>query len=176
MKRGLEYVFSQQKRIFDRLTARTIQPIITLALQNGFTLEEHPRTGQCGIPFRQHKLWHPNDKWQAIDELGQILDIAYGTMSFVGWRPLEPTEHEEFMDCMSREFKRPYENIVLPTPPGIFSPFAVAYHSKHVQHSQDIHDIRAEMNIRFVLDASAFSDLGLVTRALGTALKNGPSK
>ncbi len=71
-----------------------------------------------------------------MDELIQYKNIIEGTMSAVGRRPLLPNEYDEATDGMPHDLVDEYKEIVVPSPPGLVSSFAIATHPGDISDKQ----------------------------------------
>lgn len=127
-------------------------------------LRSEPRIGRNGEEFTMYKLGLSAGRF-ALDELGQALNIWRGDMAAFGWRPLAPEEHVEFMDSIDPVLKARYERLVLPTLPGVFSTFAITYHGGLDLPEADKYTMRAESNIKDVVDQPRFRKIRILLAA-----------
>ncbi len=121
-----------------------------------------PRITKVGYFLRQHKL----------DELPQLFNVLFGSMSLVGPRP----EVRKYVDMYNEEQKK-----VLSVKPGITDLASIEYikESELLAQSQDpeqtyikeIMPAKLELNLKYIKEIGLGTDLKLIFRTIGKVVK-----
>ena len=120
-----------------------------------------PRVTSIGYYLRKYKL----------DELPQLLNVLFGTMSLVGPRP----EVRKYVDLYTEEQRK-----VLQVKPGITDFASIEYFNENelLATSKDpeatyIHEVmpaKLELNKKYINDSGLLSDLKIITRTISKIL------
>jgi len=155
---------------------------------NGLFMQK--RIGEGGKPFWVYKIktMRPNSekegsvttssdrritksgaflrRWK-IDELPQLFNVLFGTMSLVGPRP----DVEGFADRLTGE-----DRVILSTPPGITGPASLKYHNEEYLLAQQsdpyeynqkvIWPDKVRINKAYLLEWSLKKDIGYILATL----------
>jgi lipopolysaccharide/colanic/teichoic acid biosynthesis glycosyltransferase len=121
-----------------------------------------PRITKVGYFLRQHKL----------DELPQLFNVLFGTMSLVGPRP----EVRHYVDMYNEEQKK-----VLKVKPGVTDLASIEYikESELLSKSQnpeetyinEIMPAKLELNLKYIKKIGLGTDLKLIFRTIGKVIK-----
>lgn len=172
------YLISEAKQKFDTHVARAtiigIAPLFGfIAMRTGKSpLIWVDRVDSSGAPFAMAKLNVDNlgelgRRFEAtgVNELGQVLNVRNGTMSLVGYRPLEGEEMDRFKSSLRKTVRKEWIEHVSDSKPGIFSSYAFASHKGSTARD------KALMDIYDAKHASLKNDSILVRRAIGMGKK-----
>jgi lipopolysaccharide/colanic/teichoic acid biosynthesis glycosyltransferase len=121
-----------------------------------------PRITGIGHYLRKYKL----------DELPQLLNVLFGSMSFVGPRP----EVRKYVDLYNNEQKQ-----VLKLKPGITDYASLEYFSENellaksndpeTTYIQEIMPAKLELNKKYISEAGVGTDMKIILRTIGKVLK-----
>jgi lipopolysaccharide/colanic/teichoic acid biosynthesis glycosyltransferase len=121
-----------------------------------------PRITGIGYYLRKYKL----------DELPQLLNVLFGSMSFVGPRP----EVRKYVDLYNNEQKQ-----VLKLKPGITDYASLEYFSENellaksndpeTTYIQEIMPAKLELNKKYISEAGVGTDMKIILRTIGKVLK-----
>lgn len=191
MLRGVDYLHSKEKRLFDRQAIHLMQPFAWIAFR---TLVQHSgddtlflqeRVGKDGDLFQMYKLrtfqqdgMTPiNDhaaflRRSGMDELIQYKNIQKGEMSVVGaWRPRTLIEHQQTLDLVPGHIADKFKAIIMPTLPGVVTSFAIDTHLGMIDNDA-MEEERIEMGLEYVEEASYIKDWQLFLSAVSKGLTN----
>ena len=177
------------KRLFDLffslLLIITLSPVLVLGyvlvsidtLSNGLFTQK--RIGQYGVPFTIYKLKTIRSKTKKIsplgklfrkskiDELPQLFNVLFGTMSFVGPRPDVPG----YYDKLEGEFKK-----ILELKPGITCEASIKYTDEEIilekqenplQYNDEvIFPDKLKMNLEYYNQQSFWLDIKILFRTI----------
>ena len=153
-------LFSQQRVgryaklfwVYKIKTMREIEGIDTTV-----TTKDDPRITQSGKFFRKTK----------IDELPQLFNVLFGSMSFVGARP----DVEGFADRLEGE-----DRVILEYPPGITGPASIKYKDEEsllaIQEDPQIYnrDViwpdKVQINYNYIKEWSFSKDIGYIIKTI----------
>ena len=195
MKKGVEYLHSEQKERFDQAVATMLSPAYLAARLGakaafGFSLYTDERVGKAGEVLTIPKIRTLDDtgmplsnlaetfRQKGLDELPQLALVREGAMSIVGTRHLLPDEDEELRrhaktTIRGRQLLARHDDIVLPAKRGILSTFAI---HAHIFGPAPIEQ-RLALNIHDHENASLANDIRIILRATKSTalneLKNG---
>lgn len=191
MKKGIEYAHSGTKQKFNSLISATLlRPaflgalsVIHLANRGAQGVIQETRVGQNGVHFGLFKfcIQKPQDESDSrvqrllqsigVDELPQVMNIDAGAMGPTGFRPLTPEDHEKFMDNLPPWLQQMHDRVVMPTVPGMVSTHGIAGHTGQVYGDvAETAEMRAENNIKDVIDGSLAYDISLLARYAGSPI------
>ncbi len=189
MKKGIEYVHSHEKRLFDLVVGgcftipTTLGKVILLRLNQGINpVFTQPRVGANGKLFDIEKFLtlDPNTgkpissilevmRKFGMDEFAQSANIIRGEMAAAGRRPLIPDEFTEFMDNLSPGLQQKYMREALPTKPGVLSSFGIYSHDGF-EEGDNTFEARADLDLKDIRDGSIIYDLGLFAEFIGRSV------
>lgn len=172
------YLISETKRAFDAHVARAtmigVAPLFGfIAMRTGRNpLIWVDRVNSSGTLFAMAKLnvdslGELGKRFEAtgVNELGQIVNVRNGTMSLVGYRPLEGEEMDRFKGSLRKTVRKEWEEHVDGSKPGIFSSYAFASHKGSTARD------KALMDIYDAKHASLKNDWIMIRRAIGMGKK-----
>ncbi len=195
MKRGYEYLSSLEKRRVDRALLVLAQPsvkatelLVRSYINNGSIDYMSPVFNQTRVGYGRRSFLidkfvtlHPETQESlgpiaaklrklGLDELAQVKNVRQGNMSFVGWRPLVPAENEAFREALPPALRARHDVVMDHSKPGIISSYGIYSHAMREEDPNEP-EIRAEMNIKDVIDASPINDVRLIGGMMKYALE-----
>jgi lipopolysaccharide/colanic/teichoic acid biosynthesis glycosyltransferase len=189
MKIGPEYVHSREKRRRDIRFALAMLPAcyaVQLTVFAGSILQgrpwqdtiyAEPRLGAYDQEFGMFKVKTRGrggnyDSRMAkflslhgLDELANANNVLLGDMSIFGYRPINRGDRDETYEHADTGLVDQHKRLVVPTRPGIISSFGIVAH-EGIPDGVDGHNLRLELDIKDVIDASPKYDWQLLTGLL----------
>lgn len=132
-----------------------------------------PRIGRNGELFIMQKFRTHDDNDVPLDDTCEMLDetgaselanaanIANGEMLWLSWRPLDPVDHERFLESLSPRLRTRWIRDVLPNPPGVASSYSALAHASNGSDYQQFEQ-KAEMDIQDQADGRLRVGLNIV--------------
>lgn len=147
------------------ITVLKVRTMITDAPGSPITRAGDQRVTPLGRTLRRYRL----------DELPQLVNVVRGEMSMVGPRPEDPV----FVDM-----SRPDHRRVFTTRPGITGLAQLAFHDEanllsgadaERRYRDEILPAKVKLDIEYLDRRSAWLDIEILIRTIGTVLGRGPS-